>query len=90
MDSAVIDPPKRTEELDEAIAETVAALNAAYRHQITAANTGTRGLSPMRVAAADHDATAIQRYLGIHYPGQRLDRMDEWRWTLDVAREALS
>lgn len=80
-----IAPIVRTEELDADMVELVAALANAYHQHV---NVERPALAHDEIADADWTATRIQRYLGVNYPGATLDRLAEWTWTLDHARQA--
>ena len=75
----------RTDDLDADMVEVVAALANAYHQHV---NTERPALDAREIADADWAATRVQRYLDVFYPGERLDRLAEWTWTLDQARDA--
>lgn len=78
-------PLVRTDELDADMVEVVASLANAYHQHV---NTDRPALTSGEIADADWNATRVQRYLEVFYPGDRLDRLAEWTWTLDQARDA--
>lgn len=82
----VLDPPApivRTDELDEVMVDTVAAL-AHLAHRVA---TG-QPVTPGEVADGHYTCGTIQRYLRAFYPSGKSDTLAEWNWTLDRARDA--